>query len=320
MIVTLEVAAAEAARDETDPFSVPLKRLFVLAALGGAGGVLTLFFDNFFRAWEPEQWHAVRAGPYTVWVLLIGLQAAVWGAALAPLWRTVKPLFPYWEKGKGDLVFLTLAFALAVVVGIGAGPFLVHIPNFLPWHEWKLLGLSAVGGSVGLLAVFGMWLAHVRLRGMAGEPVTDASVDDFLAVRETLHNLLLFVGALIGLAILAAGGERQAVAAYSELTKVKDPGRFPPEYVLVYGIYFTALLALAYVPVHLTLSRVGGRLRDHYFPLPPPSDESWSEICGKRDAFDGLLQLRTGPGATLKASVAILTPLIGSMTGLLLGT
>jgi hypothetical protein len=318
--MAVEGAAAEVPRDEADPLAIPLKRLFVLAALGGAAGALTIFFDNFFRAWEPEQWHAVRTGPYTVWILLLCLQPAVWGAALVPLWRTVKPLLPYWNAAKSDLTFLMLAFALAVGVGFAAGPLLTRFPDFLPWYHWKLLGLSIVGGFIGLLAVFGMWLAHVKLRQMARAPVTEKSVAEFLAVRETLHNLLLFVGALIGMAILAAGAERQAIAAYSALTNANDPGRFPAEYVLVYGIYFSALLALAYVPVHLTLTAVGCRLREHYFPLPLPSDDKWAEICGKRDTFDGLLQLRTGPGTALKASAAILTPLIASMTGLLLGT
>ena len=82
---------------------------------------------------------------------------------------------------------------------------------------------------------------------MAGAPITDASVSELLETRDLLQNLFLFLGAVVGLAILAAAGERSAIGAFSDLTAEKDPGSFPQEYVLVYGIYFSILVTTAIV-------------------------------------------------------------------------
>jgi hypothetical protein len=297
----------------------PLWLMLALAALGGFLGFADLFADRLWSTWSDPQWHAVRTGPYALWVVLICLQPAVWFVALVPLVRVLKGLVPYGSGRWREILLQTGEFAVLVAVGIGVSPFLVHFPDYLPNHVAKLTSLSVLGGLFGLAAATGVWLTHERLRQMARAPVTDASFEELLATRDLLQNLFLFLGALVGLAILGAGAERAAVGAYSDLTAPHDPGSFPQEYVLTYGIYFSILLALVYLPVHLTLRAVGHRLRDSYFALPAPTHPTWEDICRRRSTFEGLLALNIGPTASFRAGLAISTPLIGSLTGLLLG-
>ncbi|HEX6699538.1 MAG TPA: hypothetical protein VF101_02300 [Gaiellaceae bacterium] len=297
----------------------PLWLTLALAALGGVVGFADLFADRLWQTWSDPQWHAVRTGPYALWIVLISIQPALWFVSLIPLARVLRTLAQYGSGAWRRIALLALEFAVLIAVGIVASNHLVHLPDYLPAHREKLAAISVLGGLFGLAAAVGVWLTQEKLRGMEAAPITDGSVTDVLETRDTLQNLFLFLGAIVGLAILGAAGERGAIAAYSDLSERKDPGSFPKEYVLTYGIYFSLLLALVYVPVHLKLRAVGHRLREHYFELPSPTDSKWADVCAKRKTFDELLALNIGPAANFKAGLAILTPLIGSLTGLLLG-
>ena len=55
-------------------------------------------------------------------------------------------------------------------------------------------------------------------------------------------------------------------------------GGFPIDYVLIYGLFFSGLLALVYFPTHLTLLGLAARLRDRYTPVPAfDAEGAWAE-------------------------------------------
>jgi hypothetical protein len=89
--------------------------------------------------------------------------------------------------------------------------------------------------------------------------------------------------------------------------------------VLVYGFYFTALLGFAYVPVGLALLDVGRRIRASVAPvadaMAPNADiGAWQE---KRSKLGEILDLDLGTATSFRTAIAILTPVLGSLTGLL---
>ncbi len=88
--------------------------------------------------------------------------------------------------------------------------------------------------------------------------------------------------------------------------------------MLVYGFFFSILIAAIYLPTHLTLARVGNGIRDAFFPPISPTSPEWEERVAKREKLGNLLELQVGPLGRFKASAAILTPLLGSLIGLLL--
>jgi hypothetical protein len=120
------------------------------------------------------------------------------------------------------------------------------------------------------------------------------------------------LGAILGLLVLVTGAQRQVVLAYAPAT---DYGY---ELVLVYGLFFSVLVAAVYLPTHLTLAAVGHGICDAFFPDLSPGEPQWEDQTKKREKLSALLELGTGPFGRLKASAAILTPLLGSLVTLLL--
>lgn len=85
--------------------------------------------------------------------------------------------------------------------------------------------------------------------------------------------------------------------------------------VLVYGLYYTVILVLTFLPTFSTLIATGHKLRDEILPMPSPHSESWSSDCEKRAKLEKLLSLSMTEG--LRAIVAVLAPILGTLISLL---
>jgi len=92
----------------------------------------------------------------------------------------------------------------------------------------------------------------------------------------------------------------------------------PFDFVLLYGGFFSLLLALIYVPTFLELQAGGRRVRNLAADLPAPTDESFDDVYTRRKNLGELLQLEVSTSSSLRAGVAILAPLTTSLIGLLL--
>lgn len=170
----------------------------------------------------------------------------------------------------------------------------------------------AIGLVIGFAAIAGTWATAMLLNRLRPEnPPTREDLERFLALRRDLTSLLAVAGALIGLATLATGALRLAVLATDRL-------QFASEYVVAYGLFFTGLLAIGFAPAFLAMRGAGARLRDSAHPLTAPNDADFTEVIAKRAALDVILETNLSASATFKAGVAILTPLAGSMLGLVL--
>jgi hypothetical protein len=122
---------------------------------------------------------------------------------------------------------------------------------------------------------------------------------------------------MVGLGTLTKGALRQAFLATGG-----NPKLFPAEYVLIHGAYFSALLALVYVPTHALLAEVGDRLVDAVFPALSP-DLDLRKSAGwqtDRKALEDLLQVGTAATDDLRASLSILAPLATGVVSVWLGT
>jgi hypothetical protein len=202
--------------------------------------------------------------------------------------------------------------------------------DYMPGHEWKVHLLTAVGVLVGLFAAWGIWLTHAKLTELADrldrkEVSREGARHDFLIHQGRLKRFLGALGVILGLLVLATAAQRQTVLAYDHQvhctpTCRKDfqPVDYGYQLVLVYGLFFSILIAAVYLPTHLSLTNVGNQIRDEFFADVPPSAPEWQERTANREKLGSLLELDVGPLGRLKASAAILTPLISGLTGLLL--
>jgi hypothetical protein len=277
---------------------------------------------------------------FAIWVMLIAAQVALAAVALVPLIRVAvretRGLVA--DRGGTDgLGWVVLAFfaftGVAVTFGFSARLLpadvmkdRMRLPRDWPLfhYELKINVVVALVLAAGLLAVIGIWVVGLRLDRLfrdAGRTPTDADVNEFIRLRQTLMLLLGVVAAIIGLATLATGALRNAVLALDAFAKPNTsppPYQFDEQYVLIYGLFFTGLLAVAFLPSFFAMRSAGGRIRDAALPLLPPTSPDFAARVDARTKLDTFLQINVSASASFKASVAIFTPLATALVGLLL--
>jgi hypothetical protein len=141
---------------------------------------------------------------------------------------------------------------------------------------------------------------------------------------------MYFGGAIIGAATLAIGALRRIGDIYVNPTgKGPDPAlgqSIPLDAVLAYGFYFTILFAIVCLPVQLLLTKtaqavVNEDANKELKPAPKrpePTLKDW--LSQQKDQKDilGYLGLEGSPIESLKTALAVLAPILGSLTSLLL--
>jgi hypothetical protein len=285
-----------------------------VALAGSIGGGVILFCDRF--SWPTRNADFARSGSFLLWAFVIVVQAAIWPLAVAWIWPDLRTLRSHWKTNRKEIresVFL-LTFATWTAFALAAA--VPAFPNYLPHHEAKLVLLSTVGWVAGTVAAIGIWLVHGALKDMLKRAPKVGDLAELLVLREQLQRFLFVSGSIIGLALLGAGAERNMITAF--VAHTKEPSGFPIEFVLVYGFFFSAVLALVYFPTHLTMLETASRIRDHFVPLPPITNPKWTEAVSKRTTLETVLAMNVGANASFRAGLSILTPLLASLTGLLL--
>jgi hypothetical protein len=260
----------------------------------------------------------VTTSGFAVWASIIGAQTAYWVTAAGPLWHDLGRV---WRRGPGRRG-ATAALVVIVVVILVVFPFFSAAAT-IPWPLWghqlkvRVLTLTA-GLVVGVPALSGIALVQQTVQGRRLDEVDEREVGAALESRRDLQRFLSVAGAIIGLAVLAAGALRRAVVP----TFVAEAA-FPEEAILLYGAFFTGLLTLVFVPAHLALKRLGVAVREQYFPLgrmPDPTAEAFTSWVAKRAALENVLQLHVSPAQRLQASLSILAPLLSAVTTAVLPT
>jgi hypothetical protein len=182
-------------------------------------------------------------------------------------------------------------------------------PDLIPNVSMRITALTTLAGLIAFVAAISIWLIRGRAEVLAtGRKLTGAELRTYLRLRSDLERLLGYLGAVIGLAVLTTAALRRVVAqAYGD-------DQFPPEILILYGIVLTLIVALVYLPTWATMQRTGSLLRDGVAPLPEPASDQFEAQLRKRSALDDLLGLRVSASVSFKAGVAILSPLLASLT------
>ena len=150
-----------------------------------------------------------------------------------------------------------------------------------------------------LVAVAGIWYVRAAVEATFAEngsavrqaiPV-QKQIEIVIDLRTHLQRYITRAGAMVALATLAKGALRQAILATGG-----NSAEFPAEYVLLQGAYFTALLALVYIPTYSILAEVGSDLVETIYPVTT-GDLDWDHLSrwqANRKSLEGLLQLEGG--------------------------
>jgi len=123
----------------------------------------------------------------------------------------------------------------------------------------------------------------------------------------------MMVGAILSMIpITTAGLRANLIAAYPQIEPI-----YPVSYVIIYGLVFTLLLLLVYLPTHLTLAQASRELRDSLCPLNSLS--TLKDTVERRKSLDEILQTNIGLTQNLKSGLVTLAPLISSLVVSVLG-
>ncbi|WP_257451593.1 hypothetical protein [Archangium lipolyticum] len=194
----------------------------------------------------------------------------------------------------------------------------------MPDTAMKNFLMSTLGTAILLLRCVELFGVHVQLIGCLSkyrprgeEPVqcTEEEVLRYLRLRSQLRRSLGFIAAVISMALLHAGTFRallnQALPAQPEL--------LPASFLMAYGIYFTGGLACCYLPAHKTLTDVGEVLANQLVRSSLGSRATWKEWSEEQQAVRAYLGLQGSALQDLQQAIAVLTPLLASISALLLG-
>jgi hypothetical protein len=217
-----------------------------------------------------------------------------------------------------------------VMVIFGIDPDTSRVANYAaPRSFFLALGLLASSPSV-----MGIWVIDWGLSRMTDQ-INEAKkaqklfgtntdkimmrqiLSDLLLARTKLLALLSAVGALIGVSVLTTGALRNALLS----VKGANGGTvdYPIEYVLIDGLFYSALLAVIYIPAYF---RLQDRSRDYIemvFPAPDKGHYSSDEYTN-RDNLGKLLHIDASVQETFQTGLAIIAPLLATLLSVLLPT
>ena len=316
-------------RRSATTFSQGTGGLLSLAFLGGLIGVAVAIGDagilwmetgdcrgdtRFGSTYTGAHCDFVENPQSVIWFAVVGMQAALLGALARPIRRTLKELASEGQTD-GALGAVTVLTMLVLAPSAVLWGLLVEARP-LPAQTAKMSVLVLLVAGVALAGAVGILRVERLVRGLVHDSAGDrGDLVRYLRLREVLQRLLSIEGAILASAILASAAFRNAVAA----TGADAARDFPIEYVLVYGAYFSAVLALIYAPTYLRLQALGATLRDQFVDLSDPADARWSDRYAKWKDLGELLRLETTVIESFRGGVAIVAPLGTSVVGALLG-
>jgi hypothetical protein len=244
-----------------------------------------------------------------------------------------------WRRGlwRGSaLVLSTLPTVLLVALlnrenaAFYGAPLLAAYGKLWPDHEARMV-IAIIGGMVALLPL----LTCLRLvdEDAAQLPARytgdlKTAIGELLQLRTQLQSHLAALSAMLVMVIVVVEALRRFVNASYLLDRGLDPTSAnladlhlaPQEGIVVYGLLYTLLLALVYVPTHVSLARAGRWLLEQAAPLPDPtigaaSPDDWKAHTERRKSLEELLELKQNPLDMIRSSFAVLAPFVTTLIG-----
>ena len=314
-------------------FSRYLTPIYVLVAgtLGG-GLVLGLFTWNYPEPNDPFGQAFIHPGTFWVWIFLLVFYSVMVMIFILPSWGLLVWLFKkhthHQEKhvlmgeairllAIGIFITIILILLLQVINSTNIG-----IAKFFPRGHSQRVGflvgysfLATLPEALSMVLIyFTIQEVFAKIKATArNESQAFALVAELQSYREILQSLLMMVGAILSMIpITTAGLRTNLIAAYPQIEPI-----YPVSYVIIYGLVFTLLLLLVYLPTHLTLAQASRELRDSLCPLNSLS--TLKDTVERRKSLDEILQTNIGLTQNLKSGLVTLAPLISSLVVSVLG-
>jgi hypothetical protein len=244
-------------------------------------------------------WQYLVTTGVVVWVVLAGVGLRLLEDLRAELDRPPHGE-RWWRATIPFVVFVSVANATMLAIGAIAG---LRNPYVMDGQDWKIPVLHLVAGVaiVPLLVV----LKRIQLCAVddTGWTTTARDLARMRLLRRSMQAATAALGVVIALAVIATGALREATDA-AHLQPVPDT------FVLVYGAWFTGVVAAIYLHVFGALEARGRWLLETTVPLPDPgSAEAFTARRSLRSELAQELELGGDPRRNLEGLLAVFAPL-----------
>lgn len=306
--------------------------------ISGSLGILitfTLFFYNFPDASDKVGIAFVTRPEYVIWTFLHAILSCVVTVSIIPLWlmlvrfvseqmETETPRSAQaniFNLGLSGFILAAIIFAvLGFITSLSSQYFdqSPYIPKNLYPRFFLIYGYTTLSSLPALLGILSISTAAKKTSAKIDLP--NQTKEELFELRHELYHYrsllqvyLLIVGIILSMASITGVGYR-AIFVGLEANGIEN---FPVSHALIFGLFFTLLLVLVYVPVHLTLTETSRKLRDHICPIT--SVETLQEVMPQRDQLDEILQINVDLTSNLKHGFMTLAPFVSSLFASIIG-
>lgn len=288
-------------------------RLGLLSALFAVLGAALIFTGD--NATAGSRFYT-STPQFKVWAaLIIGVVAslpAVWRVGVDLLRRLgLDPRRVLRSRAVPALVCVALVVAVAVL----AGQYARGSGSSLYGGAARVGVIYFLGITASVPAFLAIWECYFELGDGRRTTVNhvDVAVHRLLLLRECLLSALTTVGLLVSAGVLATGAERQAA-----LAAPKYAGPYPSAYVLIWGLGFSALLVVNFIPAFRRLTQRANAIINSTLPILPPGTGQWQARLQERKDLAELLKVTSGAKDVITSAVLVAGPLISSAFSLFL--
>jgi hypothetical protein len=277
-----------------------------------------------------------------VWHGLLALQPTIWFAAIVFTTRIWKQQDRQDLGSRKDaLAFGLFVIAIAIIPLRAVMLFMVDladaidVANPMPLHVEKIMITTAVGGLTMAFVAATIFRGQVLL-GRSREADLSSRIDALDARRSELDGLVMALGLTVAVATLAAGLLRNMTNEYGSTQEIwsvlhhpmRDPNLmkqrleeakafrpFPADIVIGYGLFFSFVTGLLFIPSRRRLAAEATAICDELCPRPPKTDLAafvdWSK--NRKLVEDRLGTGEASARSALESRIPILAPLIAAL-------
>lgn len=260
-----------------------------------------------------------------IWCALVCLMVA-FACACAPIfidqWLKLRALFPDLDLALGWNVLSALCVGVVLfrapvlmdglwLVDDFAGPLKTFFAT--SWAFRGPLLFTIVCACIGIGVMFSI---SSGIGQLGSEKLNISSVEalgrKFDALNKALRLALQLLAIMVAFAVLTSNSLRLAFRAL--LVEDRTDTLFPVEFVHVYGLFFSAVLAIIYLPIHYRLTEVGEAITEKLkAAAPAPAENATPPNTGLlQRVFDKLSVTGTGY-QNLMTALSILAPALTSL-------
>jgi hypothetical protein len=232
-------------------------------------------------------------------------------AALPTVWRVGIDLLRRLGRNprrvlRAEAVPAVIGVVVVVMAAVLSGQYARGSVTPYYGETWRIAVVYVLAVTAAVPPLMAMWECYRQLGG-DGTAAQDgaAAVNRLLLLRECLLSALTTVGLLVSAGVLLTGAQRQAALADAKFT-----APYPSAFVLIWGLAFSAVLVVNFLPAFRRLSRLANATIDAMLPVQAPGADGWQARLQERNDLAGLLQVTSGVKDVLTSAVLVAGPLI----------